>query len=67
MIDFKEICRIFYMFKGDLTRTLRAQIEGAYDSFFRRLWCNNEAYRYEEGFEENYQLFIEKEKHGRRL
>ena len=55
------------MVKGDLTRTHRAQIEGAYDSFFTRLWCNNEAYRYEEGFEENYQLFIEKEKHGRRL
>ena len=55
------------MVKGDLTRTHRAQIEGAYDSFFNRLWGNNEAYRYENGFEENFKLFIKKEKYGRRL
>ena len=53
------------MVKGDLTRTHRDQIEGAYESFFRRLWYNEEAYIQQEGFEENYQLFIKKEKHGR--
>ena len=64
-VDFKEKCRIYYMVKGDLTRTHRAQIEGAYDSFFNRLWGNEESYLYEEGFEDNYEDFIEREKSGK--
>ena len=64
-VDFKEKCRIYYMVKGDLTRTHRSQIEGSYESFFKRLWGNEESYLYEKGFEENFKDFIERESSGR--
>ena len=57
MADFKEKCRIYYIVKGDLTTIHPDQIEASYDSYFKRLWNNSEAYLREEGFEENYRVY----------
>ena len=40
------------MVKGYITDDQNAS--ACYDGFVRRLWYNEEAYRYEEGFEETY-------------
>lgn len=45
------------MVKGDLTTIRPSQIEASYNSYFKRLWNNSEAYLYEEGFEENYRVY----------
>jgi len=57
-VPFKEKCRIYYMVKGNLCRTHRKQIEEAYPGYFKRCWHNEEAYLYQEGFEENYRAFM---------
>ena len=58
MADFKEQCRIYYMVKGDLTRVDPVQIKKSYDSYFRRMWNNNERFVYsDEKFEKNYRQY----------
>ena len=57
MINFKEKCRVFYITKGHLNVT-KQTIEGCYDRYFKRLWCNVENYMREEGFEEAYRVFM---------
>ena len=56
MVDFKEKCRIFYIVKGHLPNT--QTIEDCYDTYFKRLWGNNEIYYREKGFEECYRVFL---------
>lgn len=56
-IDLKEPCRFFYMVKGHLN-TSTETILASYDSYFKRMWNNNEAYLHEQGFEEAYNKFI---------
>ena len=55
--DQRELCRIFYMTKGHLNVTIDT-IEKCYDSYYKRLWNNNEAYLKEEGFESSYKDFV---------
>ena len=51
-VDFKEACRLFYLTKGHLN-TSDETIISCYDSYFKRLWGNNERAVYGmEGFEE---------------
>ena len=66
----KEANRYNWIIKGkliDISWTDDA-IEKTYDSYFKRLWGNNESYIHEEGFNEAYaareeQLLIEEMKH----
>ena len=58
VVDFKEKCRIYYMVKGNLVGLSKKQIEESYDSYFKRLWGNHEAVYREQGFEENYRVFM---------
>lgn len=53
MVTFKEKCRVFYIIKGHLNVT-KPTIEGCYDSYFQRIWYNEESYLWEKGFEEAY-------------
>lgn len=51
-VDFKEACRLFYLTKGHLN-TSDETIISCHDSYFKRLWGNNERAVYGmEGFEE---------------
>lgn len=50
MITRREIHQVFYMIKGHCTDDQTAR--ECYDSYFKRLWYNEEAYTREEGFEE---------------
>ena len=52
----REIHRVFYMVKGYITDDDTA--ESCYASYCKRLWYNEEAYRYEEGFDEAYKNFF---------
>jgi hypothetical protein len=49
--NIKEAYRIFWMIKGHLGASEETILSCA-DGYFKRLWCNNEAYLHEEGFEE---------------
>jgi len=49
--EIKEAYRIFWMVKGHLSASEETVLSCA-DGYFKRLWCNNEAYLHEEGFEE---------------
>ena len=49
--NIKEAYRIFWMVKGHLAASEETVLSCA-DGYFKRLWCNNEAYLHEEGFEE---------------
>jgi len=49
--NIKEAYRIFWMVKGHLSASEETVLSCA-DGYFKRLWCNNEAYLHEEGFEE---------------
>lgn len=52
--EFKEACRLFWLVKGHLTAT-NETIMSSQDSYFKRLWNNNERMEYGmEGFEEAY-------------
>ena len=51
--SFKEACRLFWMVKGHL-HTSDETILSSYNSYFKRLWYNEEAYIKEEGFEDAY-------------
>ena len=44
--------RVFYMVKGYITDDDTAR--ACYESYCKRLWYNEEAYRYEDGFDEAY-------------
>jgi hypothetical protein len=49
--NIKDAYRIFWMVKGHLWASEETILSCA-DGYFKRLWCNNEAYLHEEGFEE---------------
>ena len=48
----RDVHRVFYMVKGYIADDDTAL--ACYDSYCRRLWYNEEAYRYEDGFNEAY-------------
>jgi len=50
--------KVFYMVKGYIADD--DTVKKCYKSYVRRLWYNEEAYRYEEGFEEAYEKKITK-------
>ena len=54
--EIKEAYRIFWMVKGHLNVSQSTVISCA-DGYFKRLWCNNEAYLHEDGFEEAWENF----------
>lgn len=62
----KEANRLYWMVKGMLIPDCWSdkEVVGIYHSYFKRLWGNNEAYLYEEGFEDAFrernELEIEK-------
>ena len=54
--DYKEACRLFWLTKGHLYNVSDETILSCYDSYFKRLWGNNERAVYGmDGFEEAYQ------------
>jgi hypothetical protein len=59
----KEANRLNWMIKGQLIDKSESDttIERIYDSYFKRLWNNNENYIHEEGFEEAYQKVLDKQ------
>jgi hypothetical protein len=57
-VDFKEKCRIYYIVKGNLVGLSKKQIEESYDGYLKRIWGNHEAVYREQGFEENYSVFM---------
>lgn len=60
MPNLKEIHKVFYMVKGYITDDDTAR--ECYNGYTRRLWYNEEAYRYEDGFEEAYKKKLKKVK-----
>jgi len=58
LYDYKQEYRLFYMVKGHLN-TSHATVMQSADSYFRRLWNNNEAYLREEGFEEAFKKVLD--------
>jgi hypothetical protein len=58
MPSHKEVHRVFWMVKGYIADDDMA--EQCYNGYVRRLWYNEEAYRYEEGFEEAYKKMQKK-------
>ena len=58
----KEANRLNWMIKGKLIDVSWSdiEVEKTYDSYFKRLWGNNESYIYEDGFEEEYQKRLDK-------
>ena len=52
--------RVFWMVKGYITDDDTAR--ECYNGYTKRLWYNEEAYRYEEGFEEAYKKKLKKVK-----
>ena len=50
----KEANRLNWMIKGKLIDVSwsDAEVEKTYDSYFKRLWGNNESYIHEDGFEQ---------------
>jgi hypothetical protein len=59
----KEANRLNWMIKGQLIDKSESDttIERIYDSYFKRLWNNNENYIHETGFEEAYQKVLDKQ------
>ena len=56
-MDFKEQCRIFYMVKGHLNSTPET-IKKCYESYFKRVWYDEETYYKLDGFEDCYHMFM---------
>ena len=58
----KEANRLFWLVKGHLIPISEPDdiVEGYYESYFKRLWNNNECYTHEVGFEETYNQFLNK-------
>lgn len=54
--EIKEANRYYWIVKGHLIpKSWKEQdIQSIYDGYFKRIWCNNENYVYEEGFEKAY-------------
>ena len=52
----KSMFKVFWLVKGHLN-TSEQDIIDCYNSYFNRVWYNEEAYIYEEGFEEAYEKF----------
>jgi hypothetical protein len=54
----KEANRLNWMIKGQLIDKSESDttIEKLYDSYFKRLWGNNESYIHEDGFEKAYEI-----------
>tara|TARA_B100000287_G_scaffold364545_1_gene358821 strand:+ start:1166 stop:1369 length:204 start_codon:yes stop_codon:yes gene_type:complete len=52
-IEHKEAFRLFWMVKGHLNCTYETAIN-CYNGYFKRCWYNEEAYIYEDKFEEAY-------------
>ena len=54
----KEANRLNWMIKGQLIDKSESDttIEKLYDSYFKRLWGNNESYIHEDGFEQAYKI-----------
>ena len=52
----KEANRYYWMIKGKLIDSSWSdlEVEKIHDSYFKRLWCNNENYIHEVGFEAAY-------------
>ena len=57
MVTLKEKCRVFYIIKGHLNVT-KSTIEGCYNSYFQRIWYNEESYIAENNFEKTYRVFM---------
>tara|TARA_R110002096_G_scaffold4645_4_gene21957 strand:+ start:460 stop:672 length:213 start_codon:yes stop_codon:yes gene_type:complete len=55
-VSFKEANRMMWIVKGSLIPDNWSQkdIDSMRESYFKRLWYNEEAYIYEEGFEDAY-------------
>ena len=59
--DYKEACRLFWLTKGHLYNVSDETILSCYNSYFKRLWGNNERAVYGmDGFEEAYQKRLDK-------
>ena len=54
MTDKKEAYRIFWIVKGHFNASEEC-ILSCYDSYFKRVWYNEEPYIHSEGFEEAWQ------------
>ena len=56
----KECYKMFYMVKGHIgcTDWQDKDLESMRDSYFKRLWYNEEAYIYAQGFEEAYSIHV---------
>jgi len=53
-VDVKEAYRLFWLVKGHLNTTHECILD-SYDSYFKRVWYNEESYIHEDGFEEAWQ------------
>jgi hypothetical protein len=51
----KEAHRVFWMVKGSFDTVTEETVFDCYNSYTKRLWYNEEAYRYEDGFEKAYE------------
>ena len=56
-VNRKEAYRLFWIVKGHFNATEQCILD-CYDSYFKRVWYNEEAYLHEDGFEEAYQKVI---------
>jgi len=59
-VDVKEAYRLFWLVKGHLNTTHECIID-SYDSYFKRVWYNEESYIHENGFEEAWTKLKSKE------
>ena len=50
----KEAYRLFWLVKGHLNTSHQCILD-CYDSYFKRVWYNEESYVHEHGFEEAWQ------------
>lgn len=50
-INKKEAYRLFWIVKGHLNASEQCILD-CYDSYFKRVWYNEESYIHEQGFEE---------------
>ena len=57
----KEANRLNWMIKGKLIDVSWSdiEVEKTYDSYFKRLWGNNESYIHEDGFEDAYEQRVQ--------
>jgi len=53
----KDAYRVFWIVKGHFNATEECILD-CYDSYFKRVWYNEEAYIYLEGFEEAYKATL---------